>query len=139
MRFWFTTHWPPREDEPPGLQQGVWVPDGKFEVVRALAPGDLVWIYESKRGPTVKREGGSRRARSRPGRMGVVALVEAIEPVMELPSSSTEEYVGRKGVWWRYHAATMPVNTAGFIPMAQATVLLGHSPDWNFRGYGAGV
>ena len=141
MQFWFTTHWPPREDEPVGrTPNGVWVPDGMFGVVRALARDDHVWIYEAKGGPAVKRSDGS-CVRSRRGRMGVIALVKATETVMERPGSTLEEYVERPAVWWRYHAETRPLNTAGYIPMSQAAALLGHSPNFNFRGYarGAGI
>jgi len=140
MRFWFTTHWPAREDEPAGrTPEGVWVPDGKFAAIRDLAPRDYVWIYEAKRGPTAKHGHGV--VKSRPGRMGVVALVEVTDQPMEIPGSVLQEYVGRPGVWWRYHAATRPLNTVGFLAAHEAASLLGHNPRWRFRGLsnGAGV
>jgi hypothetical protein len=70
--------------------------------------------------------------------MGVVGLVEAIEPPKQLAGSAPERYVGRSSVWWQYHAATRPVNTGGFIPMVDVVVMLGHEPKYNFRGYGGG-
>ena len=43
MRYWFTTHWPPREDEPAdGTPHGVWVPDGMLNAIQDLAPGDII-------------------------------------------------------------------------------------------------
>lgn len=142
MRYWFTTHWPPREDEPADRTPfGVWAPDGRLDAIQDLSPGDLVWIYESQSGPTEERrdEGIRRRIRCRRGRMGVIGLVEAAEPPKELAGSRAEQYVGRSGIWWRYHAATRPVNTAGFISMEDAVVLLGYDPGYNFRGYGRGA
>jgi len=142
MRYWFTTHWPPRENEPAErTPNGVWVPDGKLHVIEKLSPGDLIWIYEAATGPTKEERDGSgntKRIRSRRGKMGVVGLVEALEPPKQLAGSEAETYVGRPEIWWKYHAATRPVNTAGFIPLSEAVVLLGHKPGWNLHGYGGG-
>lgn len=141
MRYWFTTHWPAREDEPADrTPYGVWAPDDKLAVIKDLSQGDLVWIYEAKSGPIEEREeeGVTRRVRCRRGRMGVIGLVVATEPPQEAAGSRAEQYVGRTGIWWRYHAATRPFNTAGFIPMSEAVLLLGHKPAFNFHGYGGG-
>lgn len=142
MRYWFTTHWPPREDEPADpTPYGVWAPGGRLDVIRALEPGDMLWIYEAQSGPTEERQEGGviRRVRCRRGRMGVIGLVVATERAREEAGSRTEQYVGRTGIWWRYHAATRPFNTAGFIPMSEAVLLLGHKPGWNLHGYGGGT
>lgn len=141
MRYWFTTHWPPREDEPADrTPYGVWAPDDKLAVIKDLAQGDLVWIYEAKSGPTEERqeESVTWRIRCRRGKMGVIGLVQAIEPAKQLAGSKEERYVGRPPIWWHYHAATRPFNTAGFLPMEEAVLLLGHKPGWNLHGYGGG-
>jgi hypothetical protein len=136
MKHWFTTHWPGLLREPVEAQAGVWVPDTKIHVIDEMEPGDLVWIYESLTGSTPVDENGTRLRRRR-GRMGVVVLVEVAEPPRELAGSRAERYAGRGPIWWRYYAATRPINTAGFIPLARAAEILGH-PGWNLHGFGGG-
>lgn len=140
MKYWFTTHWPPPEDETIiGTFDGVWVPDGKFPVIQDISPGDLVWVYEAATGPTqIRAESGGQRVRCKRGGMGVIGLAEVTDIPIEPAGSRKDEYVGRPGIWWRYRASSKPVNTGGYIPMHQAAALLGHKPTYNFRGYGGG-
>jgi hypothetical protein len=143
MRYWITTHWPPREDEPANRTPfGVWVPSNKLHVIQNLAPGDLVWIYEYGSGRPEERHGptgGKIIVRCRPGRQGVIALVKATEAPKERAGSVPTRYVNGSEIWWRYHAGTRPMNTGGFIPRREAAVLLGHEPGYSFRGYNGGA
>lgn len=143
MRYWFTTHWPPHEDEPANRTPfGVWVPSDKLHVIQYLDPGDLVWIYEFARGREEERpgvNGGKTIVRCRQGHQGVIALVRATEPAKERAGSGPTRYLDGSEIWWRYHAGTRPVNTGGFIPRTAAAVLLGHQPGYFFRGYNNGA
>lgn len=142
MRRWFTTHWPAPEDEKVvGTFDGVWVPEGKLHVIQDVAPGDLVWIYESATGPAEIREdsaGATKRVGRKRGRMGVIGLVQIKDPPTQPAESRMQHYVSRPSLWWRYFARAEPLNTGGFIPMPEAAALLGHKPTYNFRGYGGG-
>ena len=140
MQHWVTTHWPRREDEsdaePPS---GVWVQDGKKDLIDQLAPGDQVFIYEAKTGPTVTREytdGTKKQLRCRQGRVGIVAHVEVTDRAYQPADAFPEQYPDGSTKWWRYCAPTKSVNSAGFLPRAYAATLLGFSDRFPFRGLG---
>ena len=49
MSYWLTTHWPRSQDTPASEPYAdVWVKDGQLKVIRKLAAGDMIFIYESK-------------------------------------------------------------------------------------------
>jgi hypothetical protein len=52
MNYWLTTHWPRQQGTPTSEPHAdVWVKDGQWDVIKQLAPEDLVFIYESRSGP----------------------------------------------------------------------------------------
>lgn len=140
MHYWITTHWPRREDESiDEPHEGVWVQDGKQHLIDQVAPQDLVFIYESKSGPAAIREyvdGTTRRIACRPGREGIVALVEVTEMAFQPEESRPEKYDDGTELWWRYYAPTRSVNSAGFLPRIEVASLLGFSDRYVFRGFG---
>jgi hypothetical protein len=87
MRYWMTTHWPRCVDEPIGEpHNGAWVSDKHRAVITRIAPGDQVFIYESRSGPAVVRthlDGPRETIRRQLGREGVVALVEVTQAAYE--------------------------------------------------------
>jgi hypothetical protein len=47
MNFWLTTHWPRLVTEPVTVPyEGIWAQDGKWDVIKRVAPGDVAFIYE---------------------------------------------------------------------------------------------
>jgi hypothetical protein len=142
VNYWITTHWPRREDESVDEpHNGVWVQDGQQQVIDRVAPGDLVFIYESKFGPTVLRQyadGTTKRLRCRQGREGIVALVEVTSKAFESEESRPEQHADGSTMWWRYCAPTQSANSAGFLPRVDAARLLGFSDRYPFRGFGDG-
>lgn len=140
MDYWITTHWPQQVDSDPDPRHGgVWVVDGKRDVIARMRVGDLVWIYESATGREVIREeanGRERRIAYHRGRQGAVALVEVTTEAYELKDSAPEQYVGGREMWWRWYAPTRPINSAGFISRADLNALLCYSPTYTLRGFG---
>ena len=142
MNYWITTHWPRREDEsvdnPPS---DIWVQDGHQHVISRVLRGDLVFIYESKTGPTVVRrytDGTTQRRRCRKGRGGIVAIAEVTAKAYESEDSRPEERADGTTMWWRYCAPTRSANSTGFLPREQVARLLGFSDRYPFRGSGDG-
>lgn len=140
MSYWMTTHWPRMESDlveaPP---YGVWVQDTKRHLIDRVAPGDLVFVYETQSGRTVLRsyaDGSTRKLARRRGREGIVALVEVTEEAYQPEDSEPEQYVDGSKAWWRYCAPTKSLNSAGFIPRAGVNELLGYSQKNVFRGFG---
>jgi hypothetical protein len=140
MNYWLTTHWPAPADTPASEPHGdVWVKDGKWNVIKQLAPGDLVFIYESRSGPLPLRydsHGLSFRAPKALGREGIVALVRVVEPAKQPAESAPELYDNGQKMWWRYRAVTEPVNSGGFIRRSKFLPLLGYKATWNLHGFG---
>jgi len=140
MNYWLTTHWPRPKGTPANEPYAdVWVKDGQWKVIERLAPGDLVFIYESESGPLPLRRNsdGSTSGRQKArGRAGIVALVRVIQPASQPPESHMEEYDNGEQMWWRYCALTEPVNSGGFVPRSTFLPLLGYSASWNLHGFG---
>jgi hypothetical protein len=140
MKYWITTHWPPRGDAPSTyVPYGVWVQDKKEHLINRVSPGDPVFIYETRKGRTKVRnfaDGSTQEIACRRGREGIVALVEVIGPAERLNDSVEEHYTNGSKAWWRYCAPTQPVNSAGFIPRELVNSALGYARNNVFRGFG---
>ena len=107
MRYWLTTHWPPREDEVDDTEAGIWVPEGRERAATELAPGDSVVIYESRTGRAEIRtqtDGSEVRIRCKTGRQGVVLVGRAKSRVHALADSRPAQYTNGTEIWWRWHA-----------------------------------
>jgi hypothetical protein len=139
MRVWFTTHWPHYEDtDPSEIHSGVWAKETDFDIIQEVEVGDLVWIYESATGKAQRRGSGvdTRTVRRRRGRGGVVVLSEVVAQAHQPEDSAREHYTDGSHRWWRYHAPTRVLNSAGFVPRALAATCLGYAPAYAFRGFG---
>lgn len=104
-----------------------------------MKPGDMVFIYESGSGRAEIQtylDGTSQNIHRRRGAQGIVALVCVTAPSHELKSSKAKRYVDGSAIWWRFHAPTRSVNSAGFIPRQRVAMLLGFSIKYPFRGFG---
>lgn len=139
MRYWLNIHWPAyKKDKPdppsplpdPEYHYWVYLPDGRQSAGKHLEPGDLVLIYETKKGRATK-EGGMYAL----GQQGIVALVKALTPVTEKPDEPPEEYVDGSVLWWKWQARTQ-VRQLGFCTRQDVCRILGYSKAYNFRGYG---
>jgi hypothetical protein len=79
MNYWLTTHWPRQQGTPTTEPYaGVWVKDGQWDVIKQLAPEDLVFIYESRSGPLPlghNPDGSTYKRPKSQGKEGIVALV----------------------------------------------------------------
>jgi hypothetical protein len=140
MNYWLTTHWP-RPQDTPGSEPyaDVWVKHGQWDVIKHLAPGDLVFIYESKSGALPLGEnpdGSTYRLPKTEGRAGVVALVRVSKCAIELPDSREVPYDNGQLLWWRYRALTEPVNSGACIPREEFLPAIGYNPNWNLHGFG---
>lgn len=140
MNYWLTTHWPRPQDTPSSEPySGVWVKDRQWAVIKELAPGDLVFIYESKSGalPLGENPDGSTFAMPKAeGKAAIVALVRVIKRAVELPDSREIPYDNGQLLWWRYRAQTEPVNSGACIPREEFLPVIGYNPNWNLHGFG---
>jgi hypothetical protein len=104
-----------------------------------MAPGDLVWIYESQSGKAIVQEsadGGRRFLRRRIGRGGVVTLAEVVEPPGEDLASTEEQYDDGTKAWWQWKATTRIVDSVGFIPREDLNDVLSYKRNNPLRGFG---
>ena len=133
MNYWITMHWPRfvGETEP---RNGVWVQDGKKKVISPLIAGHLIFIYESRSGPTTIDDDGSPLQRQT-GAGGIVALVKATDGVSEGDLKPTK-YANGKRLWWRWYVPTKSTPEKGFLPRAGVARILGYSRNYTFRGFG---
>ena len=83
MRYWLTTHWPPRLDDPsPRQHRGVWLQHDKLQAAAGMDSGDLVLIYEAGSGKAVREaypDGSTKVIGRHPGRQGVVTLARILD------------------------------------------------------------
>lgn len=142
MKYWLTTHWPSRLDDPnPGQLEGVWLQDGKLHAANGMDAGDLVLIYESGSGTPVRErypDGSAKVIGRHVGRQGVVTLARILDQPSEPENNQPEEYSDGSTRWWRYKAPTQTINSAGLIPRRDLSRALGYSTAFAFRGYGTG-
>ena len=140
MNYWLTTHWPRPQGTPNSEPYAdVWVKDGQWNVIKRLAPGDLVFIYESRSGPLPlghKPDGSTYVLPKAEGRAGLVALVRVVECAIEPPDSVERPYDNGEVMWWRYRVPTEPVNSGGFLTREEFLPVLGYNANWNLHGFG---
>lgn len=139
MRYWITTHWAPEEDDDSAIPRGIWVPDGREKAGTELRKGDRLLIYQASGGPTVLREGDDgedeRIGRQR-GRGGIVLIAQSLDKLRPNGAGEPTRYVGRKPIWWRWHADTEPISRNGFVSVDELKKVLDFSPGYRMRGFG---
>jgi hypothetical protein len=136
MNYWFTTHWPPPDEEGPEDYLGVWVKDEKKHIIKKVHKEDLVWIYEFSSGKAiVQRNGKKGNFKRRQGRQGVIGLVKVIDTPSQ-DKSKDDIYSDGTSALWSWYAPTKPISLKGFIPRQKAAQLLGHKEKYLFRIFG---
>jgi hypothetical protein len=140
MRYWITTHWPCRRDQSTNQpQNGIWVKNENRTVIDRVAPGDLVFLYETKSGRDILRnnaDGSTTQISRHPGAEGIVALAEVTRRAFEPENSRPEECANGTKLWWRYYAPTQSVDSSGFISRTELNSVLGYAPANVLRGFG---
>ncbi len=139
MRYWLTVHWPRLEDASVQYPLRVWLQDGKESVGAELAAGDHVLVYETKYGPArrlASASGIKREVSSAIGRQGIVAVAKATGPFAQDKSFEKFEYGDGSQRWWCWHAP-LTLLERGDVPLVQVNRVLGYSPKYVFRGFGA--
>src|SRR3990167_9188489 len=101
MKYWLTTHWPPRkgyahavgafsDDDP-----YVWLPDGREAAGAGLARDDLVLVYESQSGKTEVRrlpDGSTKTFPCLRGKGGIIYYGCVTSSLSTFPGSEPEQY-----------------------------------------------
>jgi hypothetical protein len=140
MNYWLTTHWPRQQGTPTSEPYAdVWVKDGQWDVIKQLAPEDLVFIYESRSGPLPlghNPDGSTYKLPKAQGKEGIVAPVSVREPAQQPPDSFPAQYDNGQKMWWRFRAPTESINSGGFIPRTKFLPIIGQKPTYNLRGFG---
>ena len=117
----------------------MWVTDKNRSVIARIRPGDMVAIYETGSGKTLRRthaDGSHERVPCRPGRQGLVEIHKVRARARERDDSQPETYWDGSTRWWRWYAATRRYLSAGFVPRTEVAEILGLSPRYTFRGFG---
>jgi hypothetical protein len=144
VKYWLTTHYPPRIDDPdPGVHYGVWLQPDKLHVAANMAEGDLVFMYETQgnRDDAVCEtysDGSPKVIPRRRGKQGLVTLAEILDRPSHEEGRGPEHYADGNQRWWKYLAPTRNVNSSGFIPREELAAMLGYSRAYVFRGFGTG-
>jgi len=139
MNWWVTTHWPPREDDPDTVADGLWVPDGRQTAGEDVRKGDMVVVYQAKTGRTEIRrqpDGKVLFVKNLKGKEGVIAIAEAQCPLYALEGSIHKEYTDGSKIWWRWYAPLKVMTRSGFIPRKRLNEILGYAPSYSLRGFG---
>lgn len=139
MKYWITTHWAPEDGDESSAPRGIWVPDGREQAGADLRKGDCVLIYQATGGPTEIREGKDgedERIGRRGGSGGVVVVGQVLDRLRANGAEVPTRYVGRKDIWWRWHADTKLISSNGFVPVNALKRVLDFSPGYRMRGFG---
>jgi hypothetical protein len=139
MTHWLTTHWPPRTDAPDNLASGVWLADGRESAGKDVSAGDLVLVYQARRGRTrIVRDiaGQEKRIPRLEGKEGIVAIAQVSAPFVDCEDSEAEDYVDGSRIWWRWYAAVNLLSRSGFVARIRVNKVLGYKPAYNYRGFG---
>lgn len=139
MRYWLTTHWPPHEQQPEDEVGGIYLEEGKQVVGANIAPGDLVFIYQSLTGPTELRQqadGSTIRLRPWRGRGGIVSLECVTSKIMQDEDPTQTEYTDRRPMVWSWSASTRTLNSSGFVPKTDVNRVLEYKHGNRLHGFG---
>ncbi len=139
MNYWITVHWPPLNNETNPDVNGVFVPDGRQAAGADLQEGDKILIYESLSGRTVLWKdinGEVHKLPSIRGRMGVVAIVEAVTELRNHPDEEITKYANGTEILWSWYAETKTMRDSGYVSAKTLNKLLGYKESFNYRGFG---
>lgn len=139
MNWWVTTHWPPREDDPDAVADGLWVPDGREAAGKDVQKGDMVVVYQAKTGRTEIRkqlDGKELFVKNLKGKEGVIAITKAQGPLYALEGSVPEEYTDGSRIWWRWYTPLQIITKSGFVSRQMLNEILGYAPNYSLHGFG---
>jgi hypothetical protein len=139
MKYWFTTHWPPREGEATECSPDIWLPDGRHSPGADISPNDLVVVYESLTGRTLlqrKPNGVQERVHCQRGKGGVVCIGRVQSSLVADDDILRANYADNTSIWWRWHAQAEVLSRSGFVPRHELASILGYNSSYTFRGFG---
>lgn len=139
MNWWVTTHWPPREDNPGKIADGLYVPDGREIAGADVRKGDIVVVYQAKTGRTEvirQANGKDLLVKNLKGKEGVIAITEAQSSLSSRKGSTFEEYTDGSRIWWRWHAPLKLVTKSGFVSRQRLNEILGNKLNYSLHGFG---
>lgn len=112
----------------------------KEDVIAAMAPGDLVWMYESETGRDILKHmanGEIKKIKHHRGRGQVVTLAQVVAPPSADNESEPVRYADGTSIWWKWYAPTKTLSSAGRISRAFLNSVLGYKDNYTFRGFGS--
>lgn len=139
MNWWITTHWPPREDNPESIANGLWLPEGREAAGKDVRKGDMVAVYQSRTGRTEIRkqpDGQEVFVKSLKGREGVIAITEAAGSLRADKGSAPKKYTDGSEIWWRWHTPLRIMTRSGFLSREGLNDILGYASSYSLRGFG---
>ena len=139
MNYWVTTHWPPREDDPYHIADGLWLPEGRERAGKDVTKGDMVVVYQAKTGRTeVRRQPDGKQlfVKNMRGKEGVIAITEAQGPLHALEGSVTKKYADGSSIWWRWYTPLKLVSRSGYVSRQRLNAILGYAANYSLRGFG---
>ena len=139
MNCWVTTHWPPSEDNPDEIADGLWVQDGREIAGADVRKGDIVVVYQHKTGKTkVRRQPDGKKlpVKNLKGKGGVIAITEAQGLLYAREDSKPEEYTDGSRRWWRWYTPLKLVTRSGFVSRQRLNEILDYKPNHSLHGFG---
>ncbi len=141
MRYWLTTHWPPREDAPNDENRYVWICNGEQGAGANVARGGLVLVYESRSGKTKvceRPDGTTEKVRCLQGKGGIIYYGKVTANLAADPERQPDRYTDGTSTWWKWCAPLEILSRSGFVGCEDVATALGYTPNYSFRGFGQG-
>jgi len=141
MRYWLTTHWPPRKGEENKYCLGIWLKDGKENVGSDINKGDIVLFYELKTGRAERRldsKGNKVIVPCNVGKQGIVKIGKIKESLHACADKSIEKYTDGSEAWWRWNAEADLITRSGFVPRIKVSEVLNFKSNYPYKGFGKG-
>lgn len=138
MKYWMTTHFPPRTDGVP-IPLGIWLEPHTISAADGMQAGDLMFVYQSRHGDTVLEkhpDGTVKEIRRETGKSGVVNLAVITTPPIVQDGCGEETYKDGRTRNWMYRASATSENSAGYVPCREVALAIGFSEDYTFNGMG---
>src|SRR5262245_33296100 len=137
MQYWLTTRYP--SPDGPEEHPNISVYDGVHDhVVDRIQPGDWVFVYETRTGPTTIGDDSQRYRGGREGREGIVALSRVTSP-LEKKDDNWVTYADKPRKNWCWRAATSSKEKFdGFVARRDVCRIMGWKLDFKLRGLGRG-
>jgi len=139
MKYWLTTHWPPRKGEENKYGLTIWLKDGQESVGRDISKGDMVLFYESKTGKSETRIDAAGNKKTFPchlGKQGIVKIGQVKRPLYAYANKPKEKYTDGTEAWWRWCAPADLITRSGFVSRMQVSQVLKFKLNYPYKGFG---